>query len=341
MKLIQPLLITNLIFCNFQIAKATENELTLYGRVNMSVESSHMESGTATAPKSVSSTLNVISSATPSSGTHNTYMIDNSSRFGLKGTEYLGNGFNVVFQYETSLNSNALLRDTFIGMEHNQLGAFRLGRITTKNYVSWEGKNLNDINYDSGTTADKLWRGIVRLSSSMAYETLWINNFKASVQYSISENNAHTWAIQGDYKNGPTGVGLGYTSFQNGTGAISSFYEWTLNSAYDFGFLKFGALFESYKNTSLNTDLDAIHYIKTSFRFPIGKDTFTINLGRNNLGYNSTFNKNGHSYQYQFGYANNFSKRTHFYTFIQSYDADNSIANNSLLTFGIGLAHNF
>jgi len=134
---------------------------------------------------------------------------------------------------------------------------------------------------------------------------------------------------------------LGYTDFKDGPAKVASFYEWTLNGAYNFGFLKFGALFESFQNTTSGTSFDAIHYLKTSAKFPIGKDEIIFNLGRNNLGNNSTLSNNGHGYQYQIGYAHNFSSRTRLYTFLQTFNADDSISSNALHTFGIGLSHNF
>jgi len=177
----QRFFIATLILCGINTANAADDQLVLYGRVNMSLETSKAGSSTATTPQSTTSTLSAISgSSSVSPGSHDAYVVDNTSRFGLRGTENLSDGFSAVFQYETTLNSNAPLRDTFVGIQHDNWGAFRLGRISTSNYVSWEGRNLNDINFDSGTTGDRLWHGFVRLSSSLTYETPWINHFKAS-----------------------------------------------------------------------------------------------------------------------------------------------------------------
>src|SRR4030081_786284 len=59
----------------------------------------------------------------------------NSSRFGLRGAEYLGGGWNAIYQLESSVQadtggSSLATRETFAGLQ-GEWGTFKLGKFLT------------------------------------------------------------------------------------------------------------------------------------------------------------------------------------------------------------------
>ena len=94
-------------------AHAQTANVTLYGRLNLTFEAVNGKQ-----PDGSNPTVTRLSS--------------NSSRFGLRGTESLGGGWNAIFQIESSLNpdsgSGTLAgRDSFLGFQGG-FGLVRIGR---------------------------------------------------------------------------------------------------------------------------------------------------------------------------------------------------------------------
>src|SRR5438105_1895740 len=105
------------------VAQADSSNVTLYGRLNVSVESTKVEDHATV-----------------------TQVVDNNSRFGLRGTEDLGGGMAAVFQIESRVKADTggttlASRDTWVGLS-GDFGTVRLGRMVgpvyyaTADYVS-------------------------------------------------------------------------------------------------------------------------------------------------------------------------------------------------------------
>src|SRR5438045_2250878 len=88
----------------------------LYGSLNLDWELISGKQADGTSP-----TVNRVSS--------------NSSRFGLRGVEYIGGGWNAIYQLESSIQgdtggSSLATRETFAGLQ-GEWGTFKLGKFLT------------------------------------------------------------------------------------------------------------------------------------------------------------------------------------------------------------------
>jgi predicted porin len=312
----------------------------IYGRLNISIEESWAGSGAAIQPKSGISSLSAIGASSSLAGTaKDAYMVDNGGRMGLKGRESLFPETSAVFQYEVGTNSK--LRETYVGIQNDRFGLLRLGLLTTANYTSWDD-SLNDLNADTGTTSDWLWRGAVRVPSSISYATPWIENMKFSLQYAKNGSQDMTMlAFQTDVKHGKALLGMGISRGHFGQKSVTDYTEWTINGSYDTGTLHWGALLESFHDETPGRELSAIRYIKNSIKVPVLQGYVVLNMGYALLKGASTQGDAGHSYQYQIGYIYPLSTRIKLYLFMQTLNTDTSIFYNTLNTLAVGLRMDF
>ena len=211
-------------------------------------------------------------------GTTNTFEMINGytagSRFGLKGTEDLGNGYSVSFILENGFASDTGLlgqSGRMFGREanlkvHSPYGTLSFGRAGTL----LSGASSLEI---FGTYADALpggWDGIfnvanyqgngMRLDNMVTYQTPTAAGFTGYAQYSFAndtkngdsdnvdnmrETNRYT-AFGLTYANGPVNAVVIYdtTMFKHGSTAPDNYGDarnLTVGGSYDFGFMRVSA----------------------------------------------------------------------------------------------------
>ena len=120
------------------LALADNANITFYGKAHVSLDSNNGNAGTT------------------ATGTKNGLnLTSNSSRFGLKGSEDLGNGVNAIYQYETEVlaqGGNSLLgaqRDTYVGLK-GELGSLVAGRLPLANMYANDANFMGDKIGDAG-----------------------------------------------------------------------------------------------------------------------------------------------------------------------------------------------
>ena len=141
----------------------------LYGKVNLSIQSSDDGTDSKTELKS------------------------NSSRFGLKGKEKLESGLTLVYQYEFQVDvsdesgeKNLKSRTQYIGLK-GDFGEVLLGRNDTMLKKS-QGKF--DVFSDYEADIKNLgWKGENRMSDSITYKTPKFNGVQFGVSYILDEDN--------------------------------------------------------------------------------------------------------------------------------------------------------
>lgn len=194
--------------CFGQSANVGASNVTIYGRIHAGID-------------------RVTQSATPGKAGETLVRVsDNSSKFGLRGTEDLGGGMTAFFQIEGNakiddgtgaLNS----KDTYVGLGGKTYGRLMLGRFATpvrqmNNYSNrFLGEGIQDDANISQLGGDGFNR---RSSNSISYQTPQFGAFTATV-YRASENEA----ANGDrilsgmlqYGAGPLKAGLGYETHKN------------------------------------------------------------------------------------------------------------------------------
>lgn len=268
-----------------------------------------------------------------------------SSRWGLRGTEDLGNGLKAVFNFEqdfdlgdnsapqgniapttptspnSSTGSRLFGRRAIVGIGGAQYGELRIGREYTPLYQTWSvadpfaaGTVARGTNYAVGS--------VTRFDNSMTYETPTYVGFQAKAQYRPGEATTNTVA-SGATKNGGGGVGLSASYAQGplyaGVGYLSTKAALDNNTTrsesaavtYDFGVVKLHALYFHTKNATTTKQQAA----SAGFTVPLGAFKVIGVVGRVDNKYKdngSLLHLNDANY---FGLGGNyaFSKRTDLY----------------------------
>jgi predicted porin len=192
----------------------------------------------------------------------------NSSRFGIRGTEYLGGGLAAIYQVESAVQvdtggSALASRETFLGLQ-NDWGTLKLGKFLTP---------YDDIHPIFGNTPTlttsvlstaALWAqgsqskgqgGFdARLGNSIRYDSPTSNGFTGEIQYSTRDSSgnadgpagdngdhsselrhANVWSLGGFYSHGPVDLGLAFERDDRVRGVGRHDDALSISGAYDFG----------------------------------------------------------------------------------------------------------
>jgi predicted porin len=243
-------------------AKAQIGNVRLYGSLNLDFE---LVSGKQA--NGVNPTVNRVSS--------------NSSRLGVRGSEYLGRGQVAIFQIESSINGDTNAgnlggRETYVGLQ-GDWGTLKLGRFLTPyddilpifgNAPTLTTSILSTAAIWAQGPLSKVEGGFdARLGNSIRYETPPLGGFTGELQYSTrdssgnadSANNgdhlselrhANVVSIGSFYSKGPIDLGVAYERNHNVRFANTTDDALSIAAAYDFGTiagavgLRVGAVYE-------------------------------------------------------------------------------------------------
>jgi predicted porin len=132
------------------VGTAQAQQVSIYGRINLSVESQK------------------------AGGASKTVLQNNSSRWGLKGSEDMGGGLKAGFQLESGFSADTgAAAATFWGRqaEVNLSGSFgmlRLGQMTSEAYYA-TADSISAHNHDTGPSSDALYAYVGRNSNKISY----------------------------------------------------------------------------------------------------------------------------------------------------------------------------
>lgn len=317
------------------VPAAAQSTVTLYGRVNTTLESQK------------------------SNGLQNTTVSDNNSRFGFKGSEDLGGGLKALFQLESGFDSStgATTRGALFGREaivglSGGFGTVKLGQqaltpiyFTSADYVSMH-------NHDTGSSSDALF-GLflqpLRQSNSIAYTSPTFSGL--SFQFAQSRGERANFAGTGvalstvsditvDYDNGPLHLGAGYN--KNGRNKI-----FVVRALYELGALTLGTYYErdNYEGAFVGTPVLANwgtrNNIRLSAMYTAGASEFHANVGA--AGNFSRIAQESKARQYTLGYNYNLSKRTKLYGYVTRIDdsAAGLYSPGDFSSTAVGIRHNF
>lgn len=232
-------------------------DVTLYGKIDLGLQYQHLDNGTTTTDQ-----------FKETSGQNS------GSRFGLKGTEDLGNGMKVGFVLENGFSaddgkmgqgSRLFGREAqmYLTSDYGTLGFGRMGGLSS-GLGSYNMNSFMAMGTGWGDQASKLSNfGLNRdrYDNSIVYRTPSFAGFQVAAQYSFKMNGqeeVHTRANQryaalgATYKNGPFAAGLIVDSIFNTNTATETNTEdtlgVTLGAAYDFEVMKVFALGQYGKN---------------------------------------------------------------------------------------------
>jgi predicted porin len=262
--------------CAAMLSPAADAQIAnvrLYGSLNLDVElvSARQDDGT-------NPTVNRVSS--------------NSSRFGVRGNEYLGGGQVAIFQIESSINGDTNAgnlggRETFVGLQ-GDWGTLKLGRFLTPyddilpifgNAPTLTTSILSTAAIWAQGPLSKVQGGFdARLGNSIRYETPLSGGFIGELQYSTRDSSgnadsadngdhvselrhANVVSIGALYTKGPVDLGIAYERNHNVRFADTTDDALSIAAAYDFGViagtvgLRLAAVYERLKYETPTGDL--------------------------------------------------------------------------------------
>ena len=256
------------------VAQAQIAKVTLYGQLNVDLE---FVKGT-TCPSAIAfASTNCPMGSDLSAQTSNptvTRISSNSSRIGVRGTEYLGHGQVAIFQLESHVqadtgnsSSNGLAsRETFVGLQ-GDWGTVKAGKFLTPydDIVPIFG-NAPTLTTSILSTAALWAQGPLpksqggfdaRLGNSIRYETPLLDGFSAALQYSTRDSSGNTSGFNGGdngdhasevrhanvvsagafYSSGPLDIGFAYEYNHQVRSADQNDHAFSVAAAYDIGSL--------------------------------------------------------------------------------------------------------
>lgn len=350
-------------------AALAQSSVTLYGRVNTSIE--HQKLGNASA----------------------TGLVSNSSFIGFRGTEDLGNGLKAGFILESQFNSDDgtgtadsggvnFTRQSELNLSGN-FGMLRLGRFDPYSY-SVTADAISMHNHDTGPTADMLYSGVLWGGNKIAYRTPTIAGFDAEVQYQFGEKekvadfkeniggntysgsaeHKNGWDLGVNYANGPLGLGFGYSQLKHDVSVAVGPYVGTTNlkqsqlairASYEIGDLTLGAYYQKQDLKASEIGKVKRNVYRLAAKYVIGASELHANIGRADK-----FKFDGEKFgraptQWTLAYNYNLSKRTKVYALYSN--INNAVYSNVIgntfsslsttddaakfRTFGVGIRHFF
>lgn len=264
-------------------AAMAQSSVTLYGIVDAYVGQTSATAATLNAPKVKQ---NVVNSAG-----------FNNSRWGLKGTEDLGNGLKANFVLESGFNSDTgaavgdqFGRNAYVGLSGG-FGAVAMGRQYTA-YDALRGATNNQ--YDSNfATTTTVWNNGVRdytnrASNSISYTSPNFGGISGAVVLGLGENKAtgldatENYSAHIKYANGPLVVGYAYQVENSRTAAVPAANtvdrKYNLFAAsYDFGVAK---LTGGYNQAKQSGDKDKEYQVGVIV--PFGAAAVSVGYSRSN-----------------------------------------------------------
>ena len=326
---IQRLMLAVLAVCGTSAALA-QSSVTIYGRVNTTIE--RQKTGDET----------------------KTGMFNNSSRIGFKGVEDLGGGLKAGFVLESGFDSSNgagssatggmnFGRQSEVNLSGNW-GMVRLGNFTPESYYA-TSDFVGFHNHETGSSSDAFYvdpvsGGALGQGNKLAYRTPEFGGFWAEGSVQFHEKTALTngkakngYDLAANYANGPLALGAGYSQVDDDKQAA-------LRALYSIGAVTLGAYYQRNDEEARGTR----NNFRLSAMYTLGASEFHVNMGRANKWSKID---NSAANQWTLGYNYNLSKRTKVYGYYTKVDnkagADYMTGTNGadFSSFAAGIRHNF
>ncbi len=288
--------------------------------------------------------LNVTIERQKIGNTNDTRMVNNASRFGLRGSEDLGGGMKAGFQIEHGFNiaNGTQSQGAFWARqsEVNLSGGFgmvRLGNFTSEAYYA-TSDYIGMHNHETGTSSDAFYAYIGRNTDKVAYRTPSIGGATLEGAVTAGNGGERTYDVALNYDAGPLHLGAGYEkSAPNNKNAE----QFAVRALYEMGAFTIAGTIQR------DTDGYGIGFgDRTNWRvagmYTMGKTELHANYGH--AGDYSRRAGNNEADQFTFGINQNLSKRTKVYAFYTKVD-DKGVGANAIYgdfsSVALGVRHNF
>jgi len=328
-----------------------QSSVTLYGRVNTSIE--YQTTETAAGAKS-----------------HVSVLQNNASRWGLRGSEDLGGGLKGLFVLESAFQSDTgaaggqpglFGREAWVGVEGN-FGRVRLGNLgaTAAYYATADYISMH--NHDTGTSSDAfyLYPGatgggalqFAELKNAVGYNTPNFGGLVVEAQFGLREGGVSTpktvGVLAANFDRGPLHLGAAFVNAPITLGGVAGTEgkEYGLRALYELGAFTVGAYY--IRNEA---EAGAAEAKRDSFRvsgmYTLGGSEFHVNVGyADKIKLNTGTLAASDAIQYTLGYNYNLSKRTKVYAFYTAVDNKagatySGAAGTDFSSVAVGVRHNF
>lgn len=298
------------------VAGYAQADTTLYGSVRLSVEAyqiSYQDSGV--------------------DDTKNTDVANNSSRFGIKGHEDLGDGLSAFYTYEFGVNGDKgsirtedTQRLSYVGLKGDSWGAVALGAQWSPYYNT---VGYNDIFNGNFSYDNTYYLGPFRLSDVLSYTSPNWGGFQAQAAFIFDGDNAAS-------ESGADALNVGFNYSNNGLFAGLT-YLWTKDSSidqyglavgYENDIFRIGVVAETLDIDSDTSDADPFEVNIAGEYYLTDSDTLRAGIGMLDTDVDDT----DESFQYMIGYQHDFSKRTRVWAEYAYLDAgDNFVGSDDQL----------
>lgn len=303
-----------------------QSSVTVYGRLNESVERQKTESG------STSNSLTVLQ--------------NNASRLGFRGVEDMGGGLKAGFTLEhrlsadtgASTNGTAFwggAGESSVYLSSN-LGQIKLGHFTSEAYFATSDAT-DLLNHGTGTSSDALYKYLNDDNNKVSYRTPSIAGLTAEVALLLRETaqprNALDAAI--NYSIGDFGLGLGYERAPNED------QQFAVRGSYTASPFTLTGYVQRYKNESISKSKTIA---RVSGQFDIGAAELHAAFGlAGEIDGAGAGEDEGKARQFTVGANYNLSKRTKVFTFVNQtrVSAVDTTASGKFTALSVGVRHNF
>lgn len=292
--------------------------------------------------------------------------IAGQSRFGLKGSEDLGNGYSATFTLEggflttTGAHTQGRMfgRQATLGLKGG-FGEIRMGRQTVFGYswtpfiaspfgVAWSGNSVGStFGYKSGDFGPD-----GRISNAVVYQTPVIGGLEAGIGYSFStadtqiadnSNNNRVLTAGLRYGNGPLRAALTYEQLYAKKGTnLRNAQNYQLGVSYDFNVVKVFAGYNEQRKINSNPTPGYIAAGNDRDRaYSLGVSVPTGKAGTTMLSYQRAVLSKNHGLAA--AYRHKLSKRTSLYAMGNVFDVrnHNTKTDHNKRQFGVGIQHSF
>ena len=331
------------------VALADNANITFYGKINVDVES-------------VKSDIVAKPEITPTSMTR---VQSNSSRFGFKGSEDLGEGLQAIYQFEAQIDSvddeNSKtpfndVRNSRIGLKGN-FGTLFAGNWDTpyktvhkKIEVFDKTKVFSTTNLAGVSDTGKSYN--TRQNNVIQYWTPNVSDFTGQVSYALDSEktatiNQTSISLSTAYESDRLFAGLGYEKRADQTTTTKSDSAARLLGAFMFTDGQVGLMLERMAVANTLTTTATQRNIELAALYKISRNTLAVAYAKNG-NYNGVPNTSAKQLALRYGY--NHSKRTELYAAYTSLrndtDADygfypKSATGSKQAALGFGMIHSF
>lgn len=322
-------------------AASAQNNLTIYGRVDLSFDS------TKIGPD------------------HQTQIRDNASRLGFRGTEDVGTGLKVLYglEFGLSADTNSALNSTrhsYLGLSGG-FGAVAMGRLDSGNptkspIYSLITQNTDFVIHDAGATAigTRVLNARNRTSNSIGYITPDFGGLTLMARYYFngeekaipatgpikSEGDIKQMDLGVNYRVGAFGIGIGYGQDRKTGGLAANDFDKKamIVAGYDFGPINAYGLYGRDQYNATSTRRDNVDFWLVGASLPVSANG---KVTANYMEREVQSDRDGVLKKFQIGYGHKLSKRTMLFALYDRDDPNSNVSNDVIANFSVGMQHNF